>query len=76
MSETFEQIKEHLPIIAPLAIIQLSLMVAALVHALKHPNYKVGNKALWIIVILFVSLFGAILYFVIGKGDSGGDEYE
>ena len=69
-----EEIREYLPLIIPLAIIQLTLMIAALVHALKYPDYKVGNKALWIAVILLVSLVGPVLYFVIGKGDGGDGE--
>ena len=71
MPEIIEPIKEYLPIIIPLAVIQLSLMIAALVHAIKHPNYKIGNKALWIAVIIFGNLIGAVLYFVIGKGEGG-----
>ena len=69
-----EEIMKHLPIIAPLFIIQLALALCALVHALKHPNYKIGNKTLWILVILFVNILGPVLYFVIGRGEDGEEE--
>lgn len=60
---------EYLPFLIPLIIIQLSLQVFALVHLLKHPNYKFGNKALWIIVVLLGQLIGPIVYFTFGRED-------
>ena len=59
---------ELLPILIPLAVIQLGLLAAALVHILKHPHYKVGNRTLWVLVS-FLSFIGPILYFTVGKGD-------
>ncbi|MBY1950356.1 PLD nuclease N-terminal domain-containing protein [Clostridioides difficile] len=50
-------------------ILDLILIITALVHVLRHPNYKIGNKAIWIIVVLFISLIGPILYFTIGRGE-------
>jgi len=58
-----------LPILIPLAVIQLGLMIAALVHVLRHKNYRVGNRVLWIIVVCLVTTIGPILYFIIGRGD-------
>ena len=63
-----------LPILIPLAIVQLTLMIFALVHALRHPNYKTGNKLLWVLVIILVNIIGPILYFLIGKGEEGDAE--
>lgn len=59
----------YIPFLIPVAVIQLGLMIAALVHILRHNAYKVGNRVLWIIVVVLVNIIGPILYFTIGKGD-------
>lgn len=60
---------EYLPFIIPLAIIEIALAVTALVHVLKHPSYRFGNKVMWIIVVVIFQFIGPILYFTIGRGD-------
>lgn len=67
--KNFEDLKEYLPFIIPLLVLQLGLMLAALISILKHKEYKTGNRALWVILSLFVSIIGPILYFVLGKTD-------
>ena len=64
-----ENLMEYLPLMVPVIILDLILIITALVHVLRHPNYKIGNKAIWIIVVLFISLIGPILYFTIGRGE-------
>lgn len=64
---SFEDLKEYLPFIIPLAALQLGLMIAALVSIFKHKEYKTGNRALWVVITLLVSIIGPILYFVLGK---------
>ncbi|HBG4411946.1 TPA: PLDc_N domain-containing protein [Clostridioides difficile] len=64
-----ENLMEYLPLLVPVIILDLILIITALVHGLRHPNYKIGNKAIWIIVVLFISLIGPILYFTIGRGE-------
>ena len=56
-------------IIAPIFLIQLVLLILALVDISKisHTN---GPKWLWAIIIIFGSLLGPILYFVIGRKQS------
>lgn len=67
--KSFEDIKEYLPLLIPIAVLQLGLMLAALISILKHKKYKTGNRALWVILSLFISIIGPILYFVLGKTD-------
>ena len=64
-----EEIKEYLPFLIPIAVLQLGLMLAALISILKHKKYKTGNRPLWVILSLLVSIIGPILYFVLGKTD-------
>ena len=53
-------------IIAPLIIVQFILMILALVD-LRKIHATNGPKILWVFIILFVSLFGPIAYFVVGR---------
>ncbi len=65
-----EQIKEILPFLIPLIIAQYTLMGYSLYHILTHPNYKRGNRVMWILVSVFINFIGPILYFVLGKEDA------
>ena len=72
----FEEIMQYLPLLIPLAIIQLGLMITALVHAVKHRKFKFGNLTVWVIIILLVNIIGPVLYFVIGRDDGEVDGYD
>lgn len=65
--ENIEVFKEYLPFLIPLVIIQLGFQVAALVHLLKNPNYRFGNKTFWILVVVLGQLVGPIIYFIFGR---------
>ncbi|GHV13656.1 hypothetical protein FACS1894219_08760 [Clostridia bacterium] len=58
-----------LPILIPFAILQMGLMIAALVHILRHKTYKNGSRVMWVLIVLLVSTIGPILYFIIGRSD-------
>ena len=68
-----EKIMEYLPVLIPLALIQFGLMIAALIHILRHDTYRVGNRAMWLIISILLSVIGPVLYFCIGRGDEGND---
>jgi hypothetical protein len=59
----------NLPLFLPLIVLQFGLMVTALIHVLKHPNYRFGNKALWVVVVVLFQIVGPVIYFVFGRGD-------
>jgi hypothetical protein len=60
-----------LALILPLIVLQIVLLVAALVD-LTRPDRRVrgDNKLIWALIIIFVSLFGPLLYFLIGREES------
>jgi len=64
-----DAIRQYLPVIIPLAVIQLGLMIAALIHIFTHKNYRFGNRILWVIIAVVINTIGPILYFVIGRGE-------
>jgi hypothetical protein len=55
--------------IGVLAILELGLDVFALVDLARRPKSTVplGNKWVWVAIILLVNLLGAILYLVVGR---------
>ena len=60
---------DYLPFLIPLIIIEWILAITALIHVLRHPHYKFGNKPFWIVVVLFVQIIGPIVYFIFGRGE-------
>jgi hypothetical protein len=55
-------------VLAPLIMLQLVLLVAAL-YDLTRPNRRVrgDSKVVWALIIIFVSGIGPILYFLAGR---------
>ncbi|MPW24367.1 hypothetical protein GC105_00990 [Alkalibaculum sp. M08DMB] len=64
-----QDIIEYLPFLMPLLIIQLILLITALIHVLRHPNYRFGNRVIWIFVVVLIQIVGPIIYFVFGRGE-------
>ena len=65
---TTEQI---IALIAPIIIIQLGLMIAALFDLEKEERrVRGGNKLVWALVIVFINIIGPILYFVAGREEA------
>lgn len=57
-------------LIAVAVVIGLALFAFWLwmvVHAATNPGIEQGEKIAWVIIVIFVSLLGAILYFFIGR---------
>jgi hypothetical protein len=50
-----------------LGIAQLILFIAALVSILSSKRYTGGGKFLWVVVIFFAPLFGALGWFIAGR---------
>ena len=70
MTDILSQLKEFLPFLIPLFILQLSLMGGAVYHILTHKTYKRGSRPLWLMLSILVNFIGPILYFVLGKEDA------
>ena len=54
-----------------LGVIQIGLMVFALYDWLKKENKDMPNRKTWLLLILFVNIFGPITYFWIAPRNSG-----
>jgi phospholipase D-like protein len=63
-----DRIRELIPFLIPIILLQLALMIFALVDLIRRERTK-GPKWLWALIIVFVNLIGPILYFIIGRED-------
>ena len=61
-------LEEILPLVLPLVLLQIALIVLAL-RDLANPERRVrgDSKLMWALIIVFLELFGPILYFLIGR---------
>lgn len=63
-------LKDFLPFLIPLVVVQLSLLIYTIRHILTHEHYKRGNRTIWLVVsIVGMQFIGPILYFILGKED-------
>ena len=53
-------------IILLMAFLGIILTIITLIDILKS-KFEGNNKIVWVLVVLFINLIGAILYFTIGK---------
>ncbi|MDQ0197697.1 PLD nuclease N-terminal domain-containing protein [Neobacillus ginsengisoli] len=56
----------NIGLLVPILIIELILLIVAIVDLIRIEKTN-GPKWLWALLILFVSLIGPILYFVVGR---------
>jgi hypothetical protein len=61
-----EIIKQYLPFLIPIIVIELALMLAALVDLVRRAKTR-GPKWMWALIIVLVNFIGPIIYFVAGR---------
>ena len=65
-----DTLKEWLPFLIPLILVQMVLLIVTIRHILTHDHYKRGTRGMWLlIVIIGMEFIGPILYFLLGKGE-------
>jgi len=62
-----------LPLLIPVAIIELGLLVWALLDIIRRKNVK-GPKIVWIIVVVLLEIIGPIAYFIFGRGEESAED--
>ena len=68
-TEELEQLRQLVPLLIPIILIQLGLIVAALIDLARRPATR-GPKWLWVIIIVFVNFIGPIIYFLVGREEA------
>ena len=69
MHTNWQFLMDNLPFLLPLILLELLLMIMALVHVLKHPYYRFGNRILWVIIVVVIQIIGPVVYFAFGRGE-------
>ncbi len=64
-----EELLDILKIVWPIIVFQLLLTIWALIDLAKRKTVKSLPKWAWVLIILFVSTFGPIIYLVFGRGE-------
>jgi heme/copper-type cytochrome/quinol oxidase subunit 4 len=69
LSDELKTITNMLPLLIPLAVIQLALMVIALIDLFKRENMKSNTRLIWVFVIVLINTIGPIVYLIAGRKD-------
>jgi len=65
------KLEQIIALLAPILIIQLGLMIAALYDLEKEERQvRGGSKLVWALVIVFVNIVGPIVYFTAGREET------
>jgi hypothetical protein len=69
----FQVIKEMLPFLIPVLLVELVLLVIALLDLVKREHVRGGNKIVWALLIIFVSIIGPAVYLIAGRQEKPSD---
>jgi hypothetical protein len=61
-----EIIRQYLPLLIPVVLIELALLIVALVDLIRREK-TYGPKWAWVLVIILINFIGPIIYFVAGR---------
>jgi hypothetical protein len=61
-----EQLRQFLPFLIPIIVLQLVLLAVALLDLVRRERTR-GPKWAWVLIIVFVNIIGPILYLVMGR---------
>ena len=61
-----DNLKDLIPFLIPIVLLQIALIVIALKDLIGREQTK-GPKWAWALIILFVDIFGPIIYLLVGR---------
>ena len=71
MAHQFDQLRQMLPLLAPILVLQLALMLLAVVDLFRDERQvRWVSKPLWALIIVFVNIIGPLAYFFVGREDA------
>lgn len=60
---------QYLPFLIPVAVLEVGLMIAALIHLLRRGATRNLNVVAWAVIIVLFEILGPVLYFTVGRKD-------
>jgi len=63
--------EQIIALLAPIILIQVGLMIAALIDLERNERrVRGGNKVVWALVIVLINVIGPIIYFAAGREEA------
>jgi len=63
-----DQVTGLLPFLIPVAVVELTLMIVALVDVFRRKSTR-GPKWVWAVICVVFGYLGPIVYFIFGRGE-------
>jgi hypothetical protein len=63
---TLSTLMPYIPLLIPIILLELGLLIFALVDLLRRER-TMGPKWLWALVIVFIQIFGPVIYLLVGR---------
>lgn len=73
MNAELDLLIELIPFLIPLFLVQMALLVIAIVDLVKREHVTGDNKLIWMLVIIFISVIGPIMYLLYGRKERAND---
>lgn len=64
-----QEIADLLKMLWPILVFQLLLLIWAIIDLIRRRTVKSLPKWAWALIIVFVNIFGPIIYLVFGRGE-------
>jgi hypothetical protein len=59
-------------VLAPLAVLSMVFWIWMLIHAIQNKGLTDTEKIIWVLVIVFLHVLGALIYFFAGRPKATG----
>ena len=69
-----DTLTQALPYLIPVIILELGLLIFGLIDLVKRDYVRGGNKIIWVLIMIFVSLIGPVVYLAFGRKEPDIDE--
>ncbi len=71
VAHQMDQLRQILPLIFPLLVLQLALLVLAIIDLFREERHvRFVSKPIWALIIFFVNILGPLAYFFFGREDA------
>ena len=67
MNGELETLKDALPYLVPVLVLEIVLLFVAIIDLDRRRYVTGGNKLVWVLVIVIISIIGPVIYFVFGR---------
>ena len=69
-----DSLNQALPYLVPVIILEFGLLIFGLVDLYKRKYVRGGNKIIWVLIMVFVSIIGPVVYLTFGRKELEIDE--